>query len=442
MDGVKPGCKQYDRERLHARRRLHTLRPSNLPHPWSAPTVAVPRQRIRLPKTAWLSAIKGLLQGTLWEGPKIARFEKAFAEAIGAADAVAVPSGRAGFRFLFGGLNLEAGGEVICSAFGYPIVPFLVKSLGYDLKFVDCEMQTLGMDPDALAASISERTQAVIATHLYGVPCQIQAIAETSKANSAALIEDCAHCFGASVGAQKVGTFGDAGCFSFETSKVINTMGGGMVTVQDTELGNRVREAGSQEPRNGMRWLAKRLLKTSFEAAVTNPLLFNLGVYPALRLAPKGRDGDDRFASGYHGDEVSMAGKMGRYTNFQAHLGLIQMQDAGDLNDRRKSNAQRLVGQLRDRVDFQEPAGPDVEANYMLVTALMPDIRDVAAKLLRKGVDTKHLYMRDCSRMFESGGEFPNAARAEREALHLPAHPGMSGRQIDVVAAKVASVIE
>lgn len=403
--------------------------------------MAIPRQRIRLPKSAWLNALGGLLRGNLWEGPEKARFEKAFVDVIGAADAVAVPSGRAGFRFLFEGLQLEAGGEVICSAFGYPIVPFLMKSLGYDLKFVDCEMQTLGMDPDALAASISSSTQAVIATHLYGVPCQIQAIAKTCEAHGAALIEDCAHCFGASVGGQKVGTFGAAGCFSFETSKLINTMGGGMVTVRDTDLGERVRNAAAKEPRNGLRWLAKRLIKTSFEAAVTNPLLFNLGVYPALRLAPRGQNGEDRFASGYHGDEVSMAGKMGRYTNYQARLGLKQMRSAAELNDRRTANAERLIGQLQDRVKFQKPVGSDVTANYMLVTALLPNLHEIAANLLRAGVDTKHLYMRDCSRMFDETAEFPNAARAECEALHLPAHPQLSSAQIDAIAEKVTAVV-
>jgi dTDP-4-amino-4,6-dideoxygalactose transaminase len=330
---------------------------------------------------------------------------------------------------------------VICSAFGYPIVPFLVKSLGYDLKFVDCEMQTLGMDPEALAASISDRTQAVIATHLYGVPCRINEIAGISSAQGSALIEDCAHCFGASIGTRKVGTFGDASCFSFETSKVINTMGGGMVAVRDKTLGTRVREAGNRESRNGMRWLTRRLFKTSFEAAVTNPLLFNLGVYQALRLAATSQDSADRFASGYQGDEVSMAGKMGRYTNYQAQLGLKQLPTAADMNTRRTANAERLIGQLRDRVRFQELAGPDVTANYMLVTALMPRMQEVSAQLLRAGVDTKHLYMRDCSRMFDDNQKFPNAARAEREALHLPAHPQLSTGQIDIIAAKVAAVV-
>ena len=400
--------------------------------------MAIPRQRIHLPKGAWTGAIGSLISGDLWEGPSVARFEREFAKAIGSADAVTVPSGRAGFKFLFESLGLEPGGEVICSAFGYPIVPFIVKKLGYDLSFVDCETKTLGMDPEALETRISDTTQAVIATHLYGVPCKIDRIAEICRKHGVVLIEDCAHCFGAAVGGKRVGSFGDAGCFSFETSKVINTMGGGMVTVRDTELAEKIRAAGAKENRNGFKWLFRRLFKTTFEATVTNRLVFNLGVYQALRMA-SGGDGDDRFASGYHGDEVSLAGKMGRYTNYQAKLGVRQMPGVSAINERRRHNAERLFSKLDGRVHMQQPAGPECEANYMLVTGLFPDLREVADALLKKGIDTKHLYMRDCSRMFEGAGDFPNAVRAEREALHLPAFAELSDRDIDRVATAVES---
>ena len=401
--------------------------------------MAIARQRIRLPQGAWRSAASSLLGGRLWEGPNIEHFERAFAEYIGTPDAVTVPSGRGGFKFLFDGLQLDAGSEVICSAFGYPIVPFLIKSLGYELRFVDCEMQTLGMDPEKLTSVISGKTAAVIATHLYGVPCQVRAITDLASTNNAALIEDCAHCYGAAVGGKKVGSFGHAGCFSFETSKVINTMGGGMVTVNSRELGQRIRTAAGHEQKNRLKWLSKRLAKTTFESAVTNPLLFNLGVYQALRLAPGGEE--DRFASGYHGDEVSMTGKMGRYTNYQAGLGLKGMQTVGDIVSRRKANAERLIGNLRDVIRFQEPADPEAYANYMLVTALVPDLGELSTRLLRAGVDTKHLYMRDCSRMFDDGADFPNAARAEKEVLHIPAHPHLSLAQIDALSGKIRNVV-
>jgi dTDP-4-amino-4,6-dideoxygalactose transaminase len=393
-----------------------------------------------LPQGAWRRAVGSLIAGDLWDGDDIAKLEQAFATFIGSADAVTVPSGRAGFRFLFEALQLDKGTEVICSAFGYPVVPFLIKSLGYNVKFVDCEMQTLGMDPALLSASISQRTGAVIGTHLYGVPCQIDRIADSTEANGAALIEDCAHCYGAALGTKKVGSFGVAGCFSFETSKVINTMGGGMVTANRKELGERIRRLAAMERRNGVKWLGRRLATTTFEALVTHPVLFNLGVYQALRLAPKGED-SERFASGYHGDEVSMTGKMGRYTNYQAGLGLKGMHSVNDIVARRKANAERLIGNLEDLIQFQKPAGAEVYANYMLVTAIVPNLTELSDRLLKNGIDTKHLYMRDCSRMLEGSTAFPNAARAEREVLHIPAHPHMSFAQIDAMSETIRKVV-
>jgi len=405
--------------------------------------MAIPRQRIRLPQGAWRTAFASLIRGDLWEGDQIAPFERAVADYINVADAVAVPSGRAGFRFLFDSLGVAPGGEVICSAFGYPVVPFIVKSMGYDLKFVDCEMDTLGMDPKLLAEACSGNTEAVIATHLYGVPCQIQEVADICRANSAKLIEDCAHCYGATVNDQKVGSFGDAGCFSFETSKVINTMGGGMVTLSDPDVAGRLREIASKEPRNGLKWLARRLSKTSFEAAVTNRLLFNLGVYQMLRLASTKDGDDDRFASGYQGDEVSLRGKMGRYTNYQARLGLRQLETIVARNERRTANAERLISQLDGKIPLQKPlsTGKDNYSNFMLVTVLANKLSELTAALLRRGVDSKHLYMRDCSRMFDGERPFPNAARAEKEVLHLPAYPEMSDSDIDRVAGAVINAV-
>jgi dTDP-4-amino-4,6-dideoxygalactose transaminase len=401
--------------------------------------MAIPRQRIRLPQGAWRTALMSLIRGDLWEGSETEKLEQAVATYIGVDTAVAVPSGRAGFRFLFDSLGIEPGGEVICSAFGYPVVPFIVKSMGYDLRFVDCEMTTLGMDPTLLADACSDRTEAVIATHLYGVPCQIQEIADICRSHRAKLIEDCAHCYGAESYGKKVGSFGDAGCFSFETSKVINTMGGGIVTLSDAEVGKRLSKLAADEPRNGFKWLARRLSKTTFEAAVTNRLLFNFGVYQALRLASSADDDEDRFASGYQGDEVSLKGKMGRYTNYQARLGLRQLQTIEARNQRRTANAERLVGQLDGKIPLQKPMeqGKDNYANFMLVTVLASRLSELAAALLKKGIDSKHLYMRDCSRMFDGQQSFPNAARAEKEVLHLPAYPEMSETDVDRVAKAV-----
>jgi len=404
--------------------------------------VAVARQRIHLPPRGWRRAAAGLTGGSLWDGDGIRRFEKAFAELIGVPEAVAIPSGRAGLRFIFEALGLEPEADVICSAFAYPVVPHLTRSLGYSVRFADCEMETLGMDPEALEATITDRTRVVIATHLYGVPCRIREIAEIAQSRGAILIEDCAHCYGASLGGRKAGAFGRFGYFSFETSKPINTMGGGMVTTQDPELAERIREIARKEAAKNLGWLRKRLVKTTFEATVTNPLVFNLGVYPALRFLQSREDSDERFASGYQPDEITMQGRMGRYTNYQAGLGLDQMQVILPQVERRIANAERLIHRLKNSVQFQSHDVDDVRSNYMLVTALFPQMHEIARRLLELGVDTKHHYMRDCSALLDDGGSFHRAAQAEREILHLPAYPELSDSKIDWIAERVQQAVD
>jgi dTDP-4-amino-4,6-dideoxygalactose transaminase len=402
--------------------------------------MAVARQRIHLPPKAWRRAIAAGFRDDRGDATAISRFERAFAEFIGVPDAVVVPSGRAGLRFTLDALELEHGAEVVCSAFAYPVVPYIAHLLGYKVRFADCELDTLGMDPDSLAEVISDRTRVVITTHLYGVPCRIREIRELATSHGAILIEDCAHCYGASVGGQLAGSFGTYGYFSFETSKPINTMGGGIVTVSDTELGERVRRvARAQDPKPGS-WLRKRLLTTTFEALVTNPLLFNLGVYPALRIL-QSREDSDRFASGYHPDDVTLEGRMGRFTTYQATLGLDQMRSVTPMLDRRIANAERLIRHLSGLVRFQLSSDPDVRSNYMLVTALMPRMQEVSKRLLELGVDTKHHYMRDCTAIGDGGGSFPRAARAEQHVLHLPAYPELEESRIDWIADRIRRAI-
>ena len=132
---------------------------------------------------------------------------------------------------------------------------------------------------------------------------------------------------------------------------------------------------------------------------------------------------------------------MGRFTNYQAALGLDQMHNVLPQLERRVHNAERLMNALSDVVRFQSNDDPDVRSNYMLVTALFPKMEEVARRLLKLGVDSKHHYMRDCTAIGEHGGSFPNAAVAEREVLHLPAYPELSDARIDWIADRVRRVV-
>jgi dTDP-4-amino-4,6-dideoxygalactose transaminase len=101
-----------------------------------------------------------------------------------------------------------------------------------------------------------------------------------------------------------------------------------------------------------------------------------------------------------------------------------------------------LIDQLKDSVKFQSHDVDDISSNYMLVTALFPEMHTMARRLLELGVDTKHHYMRDCSTLLEDGGSFPGAAQAEREILHLPAYPEISDAKIDWIAERVRQAVD
>jgi hypothetical protein len=205
-------------------------------------------------------------------------------------------------------------------------------------------------------------------------------------------------------------------------------------------MAEKIRGIAAQQQPKDLGWLRKRLTRTTFESLVTHPLTFALGVYPALRVL-QSKDDPNRFASGYQPDETTLQGRMGRFTNYQAMLGLDQMKTVLPQLDRRISNAERLIGHLRDIVWFQSNDDDEVRSNYMLVTALMPKISEVCARLLELGVDTKHHYMRDCTGIGDHAGEFPNAARCENEVLHIPAYPEISPEKIDWIAERVRRAV-
>lgn len=377
-------------------------------------------------------------QGRLHNGDQIASFEAAYAQRLGATGAVAVASGRAGLVFLLESLNLPKGAEILCPAFGYPVVPYVVKQLGYKLRFVDCELDSLGMDPEKLAEAMTVDTRAVIVAHLYGVPCEIEKIKSITSTHGAHLIEDCAHVFSATVGGKALGTFGTAAYFSLETSKCVNTMGGGVVLSNDSALLKRIRDRAAQEKPPGLKWLWRRLTRTTFEAVATSPMIFNLLVYPALRIAGAK---DSALASGYDADGLTIQGKMGRYTNYQATLGCDEILRATAQTAQRRRNAQRLKERIEDLIPCQSTASAAAESDFMLFTVRATDGQRLVRGLLQQGVDAKYHYMRDCTGLAEDNEPCPCAALADQQVVHLPAHAELTDQQIDIVAAAVRKTL-
>lgn len=175
-------------------------------------------------------------------GPEVEAFEEELAEWVGADHAVGVANGTDAITVALRALGVGPGDEVVTVS--HTAVPTVaaIELTGATPVLVDIERTSLGMSPSALEAAIGPRTAAVVVVHMYGHPAPIRAIAAICEQHHLALVEDCAQAHGARVDGQHVGTFGDAGTFSFYPTKNLGAMGdGGAVFTSSVGVAERVR---------------------------------------------------------------------------------------------------------------------------------------------------------------------------------------------------------
>jgi len=206
-------------------------------------------------------------------GEKVKKFEADFASLYGVKYAVATSSGTAALHTAVNFINLNPGDEIITS----PITDMgTIIAILYQNAvpiFADVDLNTQTVDPDDVERKITERTRAIIVVHIYGHPCDMDPIMQIAKGKGLAVIEDCAQALLAEYKGKKVGTIGDAGCFSFQQSKHITTGDGGMVITNDDEaFGKKLSLCGDKGwPRELYRdhlFLAPNYHMTELQAAV------------------------------------------------------------------------------------------------------------------------------------------------------------------------------
>lgn len=184
-----------------------------------------------------------IASGTLicTSGRAAKEFEAGFAGKVGAAQAVACSSGSAAVHAALAALGLQPGDEVVTSPITDmgALLPILYE--GGLPRFCDVDPVTLSVTPDTVAAALSPRTRAVVVTHLFGRPCHGAELARLAASRGFALIEDCAQAFLAATPDGMVGSFGKAGCYSFQQGKHLTTGEGGIVTSNDPVIADRVR---------------------------------------------------------------------------------------------------------------------------------------------------------------------------------------------------------
>ena len=176
-----------------------------------------------------------LRSGRLSLGPTIDRFEREFADAVGAPYAAAVSSGTAGLHLLCITGGVGPGDEVVTSPYSFVASANCAIYEGATPVFADVDRRTLNLDPAAVEAAITDRTRAVVAVDIYGYPCELDELRALCEKRGVVLIEDACEALGARYKGRLLGSQGPPAVFAFYPNKQITTGEGGMVTTHSEE---------------------------------------------------------------------------------------------------------------------------------------------------------------------------------------------------------------
>jgi perosamine synthetase len=172
-------------------------------------------------------------------GEFIGKFEDQFAHYVNAEYATSVCNGTVALHLALAALGLAPGDEVILPSLTYVASANAIVHAGATPVFVDSLESTWQIDVDQIRRKITNGTRAIMAVHLYGLPCDMDKLAGLCAEYDLRLIEDCAEAFGSHYKGRHVGTFGDIATFSFFGNKTITTGEGGMVVTRSKELYDR-----------------------------------------------------------------------------------------------------------------------------------------------------------------------------------------------------------
>jgi len=184
-------------------------------------------------------ALKEVLESRVWwrtPGTRTLEFERAFAGFHGARHGIAVTNGTAALEVTMAGLGISSGDEVILPDFTFVATASAVLFANALPVLVDVDPETYCINPDLVAAAITTRTKAIVAVHMGGHPADLDRLKQIASDKQLLLIEDSAHAHASEWRGQRVGTFGVAGTFSFQASKLMTAGEGGIIISSDDKF--------------------------------------------------------------------------------------------------------------------------------------------------------------------------------------------------------------
>lgn len=186
------------------------------------------------------AVLEVLESGMLVQGPRTAKLEEKFAAICGTQYAVATSSGTTSLHVAMLAHGIEPGDEVITTPFTFLASVNAILYVGARPVFVDIDEDTFNINPQQIEAAITNKTKAILPVHLYGYPCDMDALMAIADKHGLIVIEDACQAVGANYKGKPVGSFG-TGCFSLYATKNIMAIEGGMITTNDEDIARRSR---------------------------------------------------------------------------------------------------------------------------------------------------------------------------------------------------------
>ena len=332
-------------------------------------------------------------------GKHVEEFEEALAGRCGVPVAVGVNSGTDALELALRALGIGPGDEVLVPAFTFMSTALAVSAAGATPVFVDIDEASYGIDVEDGARRVTPRSRAIVPVHLYGQPCDLDGVLQLARRAKLRVIEDCAQAIGALYRGYPVGSFGDAGCFSFYPTKNLGAIGdGGAVVAKEGEVAERLK------------------------------LLRNCGTRDKVRY--------ERYGRNSRLDEV------------QAAILRVKLKHLDRWNDARRERAQWYREQITyDRLEqVRVPVElPQRHHVYHAFVVRVPDRDRVHRQLASRGIQTGVYYARplyqDSIYAAEGGPRLPRAEAAAASVLALPLYPELRREDVMTVVDELKRVL-
>jgi perosamine synthetase len=375
----------------------------------------------------------------LVDGPDIAAFEEEFAAFLGSGHVrtCSTEYGRMALYFILEAFAFPPGSEVIVPAFTFWVVPEIVRVAGLTPVFADIDPQTFTLSPSAVERAVTPKTRAVVPTHLYGLPCDMDPILDVARRHGLKVIEDCAHSLGATYKGRMAGTLGDASFFSFQAFKPLNTYGGGLAWLRDEGIARQVGAMADAEPQPTEKRVESILWTGKWQHTFIRPKVFTYSLFPLWYAASwTGAKPEERFWEPVHPLDPLPDKYRGRFTNVQAAIGRAGLRRLPEFIERTRRHARMLDELLSGSPGIATPVIPSGRTHvYYQYCAYVPDSETVVKRCIRRGVDVAPMHVDVCTRLDLFAWKGPHAPGADRAstAVQVPVYESLSDAEIDRV---------